>query len=132
MPSRSSFRAVVGILMVALQATACGGDDGGGDEDSKQGGSPGSCTKETLGVCYDYTGSLYASATIEDICPVISATYSADACPSTDRVGSCKMYGDLDKEQIVRFYSSKYEDSTASAACTGIGSGQGPATYTSG
>jgi hypothetical protein len=104
------------LLLASLAVTACSssssGPSGGG------GSAAGSCSIVGGQSCFDYPGSGFSASTVQQTCSAVHGTYSADACPTASRVGSCEVYAGQPSEQTVRYYSSGFTTDQAKANCT--------------
>lgn len=115
------------LTAAAVSFAGCGSDD------PATGPAAGSCNFVSSGgitTCYEYYGSGYTTATAQTACSNLNsggtATYSTSACPTTDRVGSCRIRAGQPTEEYIRYLTGNTSDA-AEATCT-VRSG----TYTAG
>jgi hypothetical protein len=109
----STLAAVLGALLVA----GCSDGDGSG--------GVGSCsTMSSASTCADYTGSGWSESEVKGAC---NGTYSADPCPTENRLGRCKLGAGSAKEYVLSYYSGggvTWMPGTAQTNCTSQLGGQ--------
>ena len=123
-PSLASPCARLTVLLMMLSLAACGGKPGE-DASAPVATSPpaeaplaapaeavaagafgGSCNTPTAGLCSDYTGSDHAVAEIKNACASEIQAYSAEACPTADRVGTCLNNPGMGTELKLHYYAA--------------------------
>lgn len=97
---------------VYLDANGTEHTDGGGGTTTA-----GSCYSGTTGLCYNYLGSGWTSATAQDSCNDLPTyTYSTGKCTATNSLGSCST-GPSGAEIEMVYYSNVYTLELAQASC---------------
>lgn len=116
---------ILGVLIISgtFNILGCGKNE---TTSITSGGNAGSCTVADsvsgFTTCFDYTGSGYTAATAQTTCNGTTSgsatgTYSSSACPTTGRIGSCKIEAGTVIEQYIR-YMSGFIAETAQAHCS--------------
>ncbi len=121
-------RAASVLVALALALAACSSSPSGSACDSSD-TLRGTCVIGTAGQCVDFTNlgnSDLASA--EHGCISRGGTWGTDACPMTERIGSCQIppsdpNTDVtcspDATILLRYFSPRYDLTKAMAACAG-------------
>jgi hypothetical protein len=82
------------------------------------GGPAGACTIQNGKTCFDYPGSSYTTTSVQAACTRLHGVYSPGTCPTTSRVGSCKIFVGQPSEQTVRYFTSGFTAEHAQTNCT--------------
>ncbi|MDX2020808.1 MAG: hypothetical protein SF187_11250 [Deltaproteobacteria bacterium] len=119
------------ITLAVGAAAACGGSDSNSDGTGGTGGGGasgaakviGSCDNSKGGFCKEFIGASFTAATVEPMCKTLGeTTFSANACPKADWVGTCVIGKGTDKE-VNNLYYGKDATATATTAqkqCTAL------------
>ncbi|MBL9003978.1 MAG: hypothetical protein JNJ46_07010 [Myxococcales bacterium] len=101
--------------IVLLFLVACGGDGGSGDPAMPNG----SCdTRMQNSVCIEYSGPQSVVDVYKNNCA--PGTWSTGACPTTNRVGGCRLSdAGLKLTYTQQLYSPAFSTSTAMQGCVG-------------
>lgn len=122
--SPASSCAWLAALLMTLSLAACGGKPGEDASAPAATSSPaeaplaapaeavatgafgGSCNTPTVGLCSDYTGPDHVVADIKNACTSEIQAYSAEACPTADRVGTCLNNPGMGTELKLHYYAA--------------------------